>query len=231
MGEAPLDNPVWEALNGPHARFGVRLRQAARYDLDVVPIGALEEPTPGALRDLAELVETGRHVAIPWFDPNAELGADWELRVRLELLQMVCRAPCEGAKDGLEPLACEDGAELLALAELTQPGPFTARSVELGGFLGVRDGGRIVAMAGRRFAPPGFIEVSGVCTHPSARGRGLAEKLVRAVTAAIQEEGAVAFLHVATASPSVKTSTALYRRLGYEPRRTVSLAVLQRASP
>ena len=230
MDEGPLDNPVWQALHGEHARFGARLRKAARYDLDIVPIGALEEPTAGALRDLAELVEPGRHVAIPWFDPDAGPGADWEPVVRFELLQMVCRAPCEGAKDGLEPLAPEDGAEMLALAELTQPGPFTARSVELGGFLGVRDGGRIVAMAGRRFAPPGFIEVSGVCTHPSARGRGLAEKLVRAVTSAIQREGAVAFLHVATGSPSVKTATALYRRLGYEPRATVSLAVLQRVA-
>ena len=69
-------------------------------------------------------------------------------------------------------------AAMLALVELTQPGPFAPRTIELGRYLGVHDNGQLVAMAGERCRLPGYREVSAVCTHPDARGRGLADRLL-----------------------------------------------------
>ena len=72
------------------------------------------------------------------------------------------------------------------------------RTIELGGYIGLFDGDRLVAMAGQRLAPPGFREVSAVCTHPDFRGRGLAAGLTTLVARAILERGEQPFLHHAS---------------------------------
>ena len=84
---------------------------------------------------------------------------------------------------------------MLALATLTRPGPFFARTHQLGAFIGVKQDGRLVAMAGERMQPTGFTEVSGVCTHPDPRGRGYAGGLMRQVAARILARGETPFLH------------------------------------
>jgi predicted GNAT family acetyltransferase len=114
---------------------------------------------------------------------------------------------------------------MLALAALTEPGPCFARTHTMGRFIGVRDGGRLVAMAGERLRFAGHVEVSGVCTHPEFRGRGLARRLSAAVTAEIQRRGKQAFLHAWTRNTA---AIALYQSLGFVQRAEVNLAVLRR---
>ena len=43
-------------------------------------------------------------------------------------------------------------------------------------------------MAGERFRFPGYTELSGVCTHPDFRGRGLARRLSATVAEGIEDE-------------------------------------------
>jgi predicted GNAT family acetyltransferase len=119
-----------------------------------------------------------------------------------------------------------DAAEMLALAQLTQPGPFLARTHTMGGFVGVRLGGRLAAMAGERMRFAGCTEISGVCTHPDFRGRGLARRLSALVAQRIQQRGELPFLH---AWASNRAAIALYESLGFELRTEVQVAVLQRA--
>src|SRR5260370_14519424 len=73
-----------------------------------------------------------------------------------------------------------DVSAMRDLVELTKPGPFGPRTHELRRFIGVWDGGQLVAMAGERMKMPGYTEVTLVCTHPSRRGHGLREALVTA---------------------------------------------------
>ncbi len=73
--------------------------------------------------------------------------------------------------------------------------------------------------------PDGFCEVSGVCTHPDHRGRGYAGALMRLVARRILARGETPFLH---AYETNEGAIALYRTLGFEVRRTVSLTVLKR---
>jgi predicted GNAT family acetyltransferase len=115
---------------------------------------------------------------------------------------------------------------MLALATLTRPGPFFERTHELGEFIGVREGGRLIAMAGERMKPDGFTEVSGVCTHPDFRGQGHAAALTRIVASRIRERGETPFLHAyASNAPAI----ALYERLGYRLRRNVLMVRLTAA--
>jgi predicted GNAT family acetyltransferase len=98
----------------------------------------------------------------------------------------------------------------------------------MGGYVGFRDGPRLVAMGGERLRPPGCAEVSGICTHPDARGRGLAEAVVRSVARGIQARGDLPFLHVAVGSPSEATAAALYERIGFRERARKRLEIARR---
>ena len=151
------------------------------------------------------------------------------------LAQMVAPRPAPAktgpAKTGLTKtgtpdwilLGEEDAAEMLELALLTKPGPFRTLTHRLGRFIGVRDGGRLVAMAGERMRMPGFTEVSGVCTHPDWRGRGLAGALMRVVMQAMLDRGETPFLHAYAAH---EKTIALYRTLGFEVRAELPMMVV-----
>lgn len=141
------------------------------------------------------------------------------------LAQMVAPRllPAQDMPPGWVLLGEEDAAEMLELALLTKPGPFHPLTHRLGRFIGVREGGRLVAMAGERMRMPGFAEVSGVCTHPDWRGRGLAGALMRIVMQAMLDRGETPFLHAYAAHDK---TIALYRTLGFEVRAELPMMVV-----
>jgi predicted GNAT family acetyltransferase len=69
-------------------------------------------------------------------------------------------------------------------------------------------------------------EVSGVCTHPDARGRGLAETLSRHVASEIVRRGETPFLHAYADNAG---AIRLYERLGFRHRCFVDALVVVRA--
>jgi predicted GNAT family acetyltransferase len=114
---------------------------------------------------------------------------------------------------------------MMALTELTKPGPFGPRTHELGTFLGIRIGGKLVAMAGERMKPGNYTEMTAICVHPDHRGRGYAQMLLGAVARQISARGEIPFLHVFADNSS---AIALYQRQGMEIRRQLQVTVLQR---
>lgn len=221
-----LDNPVWAALVGPHASFARAAGAARRYADDVAVFAAVPTaPDAAAWHDLRSLVPAGVRVAV--FGPIA-LGAaaplGWTLSLQMTGVQMV-------AGDALRPepddeavrLGGADVHEMLDLVARTDAGPFLPRTVELGTYLGIRRAGRLVAMAGERMHPPGLTEISAVCTDPSARGSGLAARLVRAVAHGVVDRGETPFLHVTSTNTS---AVRLYDRLGFERRREITISVI-----
>ncbi|GAA2069622.1 hypothetical protein GCM10009801_19580 [Streptomyces albiaxialis] len=132
-------------------------------------------------------------------------------------LDALSSAPSSDGTGAVE-LGPDDVPEMLDLAARTRPGPFWPRTRELGTYLGVRERGALVAMAGERLRPPGWTEISAVCTAPEARGRGHAARLVRALVAGIVRRGERPFLHAADANTG---ALALYERLGFTTRRPV----------
>ena len=156
--------------------------------------------------------------------------AGWTLVRGGGLSQMICldpeRAPTAPDVTGatLRRLTSGDVPAMLELTELTEPGPFRRRTFELGAFWGIFDSGQLLSMTGQRLHVPGFVEVSAVCTHPDARGRGFARVLMLQVIADIRRRGKTPFLHVL---PENESAIRVYERLGFTLRRTFHLAVLK----
>ena len=116
---------------------------------------------------------------------------------------------------------------MLDLAARTRPGPFLPRTIEFGGYLGIRQEGVLAAMAGERFHPPGWTEVSAVCTDPKFRGQGLGTRLTLAVAASILDRGDTPFLH---ASADNVSAIRLYQALGFRFRRRADFVVARAPS-
>lgn len=225
----PLDRPVWASLSTTQAHLSQGTAWARRYQPQVHLFAATAQETPDALAELASLLRPGESVFVLQV-PELVLPPGLRWSQQAVGVQMVATRDLRAEADeadltALADLGEADAADMLALAQLTQPGPFLARTHTMGGFLGRRQGGQLVAMAGERMRFPGHTEISGVCTHPMARGQGLARRLSAAVAARIQSRGEQAFLH---AWQSNAAAIALYESLGFRIRTLVQVGVLER---
>jgi ribosomal protein S18 acetylase RimI-like enzyme len=213
----PLDNPVFAALTGEQARFAVRYRNAVRYQPDISPFWALPAaPSAADWADAARLAVPGEVAVFVALSAVPPVG--WEVVGTGEGVQLVADDLDAAPDTEAVPLGAADVPEMLELTGRTKPGPFLPRTVELGGYLGIRRAGRLVAMAGERVRPPGFAEISAVCTDDAWRGHGFASRLTRAVAAAIVARGETPFLHAVAANTN---AIRLYKSLGFSHRRDV----------
>ncbi|NUR95585.1 MAG: GNAT family N-acetyltransferase [Kribbellaceae bacterium] len=218
-----LQNPVYEALTGPHASFAEIRGNVRRYPTDVAPFLALpDEPTEQDWADAAVLVGSGRTAAL--MRPALPLPDSFKIEVEIDLVQFVAPDSLPAADPEAVVLGPDDVAEMLALVALTDPGPFRSRTIELGTYLGIRRDGELVAMAGTRFSLPGYAEISAVCTHPSARGQGLATRLIRAVAHRIEAAGQTPFLHTGGTNAG---AIRLYRSLGFTLSNEMKVTVVE----
>lgn len=225
MRNAVLDRPIWSALATAHAALGECAGLARRYRPGLLALAGTETDTPQAMADFAALSRPGETLYFLQADPILP-PTGFEVLVAAEAVQMIAQAGAVVASDeAIVALGEEDAEEMLALAILTKPGPFSLKSQALGRFWGVREGGRIVAMAGERMKQPGYTELSGVCTHPDHRGKGYARRLSLHVAARIFESGAQPYLH---AYASNAAAIRLYETIGFSQRRSMHVAALRR---
>jgi ribosomal protein S18 acetylase RimI-like enzyme len=210
-----LDNPIWHALAGPHCRHALGRGLARHYARDIAPFSAIAEASAAAYADLADDLPVGSEARLlrPQVDPLPE---GWEEIRRFTLLQMVAQRPPEEEELSAAALSQSDAPAMLDLVAATEPGPFARRTPVLGSYLGIRDGHRLVAMAGERMRVPGYVELSAICVHPEARGKGYAAALTQQLMRRAFAQGERPFLHV---RPDNEPAVALYRRLGFEARR------------
>jgi ribosomal protein S18 acetylase RimI-like enzyme len=212
---SPLDNPTWTSLAGPHAHFAERQGRVLRYPEEVAPFLALpDDPGEQDWLDVAALAGPGATVLVAATSTRPPAG--WEVVNALQGVQLVDAGIAAAPDPEAVRLGPADVPEMLDLVERTKPGPFRKRTVELGTYLGIRRGGALVAMAGERLHPPGYTEISAVCTDPEFRGQGLGTRLVLAVAAGIRARGETPMLHAAGSNTS---AIRLYLSLGFELRR------------
>jgi ribosomal protein S18 acetylase RimI-like enzyme len=217
-----LDNPVWHALSGPHRAHAFGRGHALHYPRDMAPFSAIAEPSIAAYADLA--ADLPSHAEARLFRPTVEpLPDGWEELDRFAMLQMAAGGVSRAPSAALSMLSMADLPAMLDLVAATKPGPFGPRTPLLGRYLGVWHGDRLVAMAGERLRVPGHVELSAICVHPEARGRGYAAALTLHLMRLAFDRGEVPFLHV---RPDNVGAVALYRRLGFATRR--ELVVLWR---
>lgn len=222
----PLDRPFWSAITTRQARFAIGDARAWRFDPAVGLFAAAADESADSLSALAGLLPDSGVLGLVERDMPV-LPSSIRIVQQAACVQMVAeRLTAPLPAFAFEPLGDADGPEMLELATLTEPGPYAARTHELGAFVGVRHEGRLVAMAGERMQPPGFVEVSGVCTRPGFRGQGLAAGLMAVVAQRIVRRGETPFLH---AYADHDATIALYERLGFRVRATLTYALVARA--
>lgn len=214
-GTHVLDNPALASLTGPHAHFAERRGRVLRYPVDVSPWLALpDEPDADDWADAAALAGPGAEVPLAGFVGQVPKG--WEITFEIDGVQFVDDGIAAAPDPEAVRLGPADVPEMLDLVERTRPGPFLPRTVEMGTYLGIRRDGALVAMAGERLHPPGWTEISAVCTDLSVRGQGLATRLILAVAHGIRSRGETLFLHTAAENTN---AIRLYESLGFRLRR------------
>jgi GNAT superfamily N-acetyltransferase len=227
--EELLDNPIWNSLITSHAHLAIGgdIGQglARRYRADIGPLSAVQKLSSEAYADLAAIIPAG-DIAVLFLEDAPEIPEGWRVVRDGAIIQMICPTVPDPPvlSEAILPLAPADFREMVALATLTEPGPFREHTPELGGFIGIRVDGRLAAMAGQRLAPGSFTEVSAVCTHPDFRGRGYAKALVAAVTRNLHSAGRKPFL---TSFAHNAGAIRIYEQVGFVHRRNFQLAVLK----
>lgn len=222
----PLDNVVWHALRGPLQAFAAPDARGdfVRFEADVGLFGAVEQLDAMAWKRIAETVGPGSFCLLVRDDLGTVPG-HWQVPHREPLLQMVVQEIDDPTDRGWVDLDAADTPDMLALAHATNAAPLLARTPELGRYVGIREHGQLIAMAGQRLRVPGFVEISAVCTDPEFRSRGLASDLVREQVRAIRDGGNEAFLHVEETNAN---AAALYEKLGFSVRHRMEVAFVQR---
>jgi len=220
-----LDRVVWETLTTYHAPLSTGSALARRFLPDVNVFASARDDSPAALAELAALVQPGEQVFVAQVPEVVIPPGLVEVKAALGVQMLATRLPEVVPRTDITVLTDADAPDMLALAQLTEPGPFLARTNRMGRFIGLRVDGRLAAMAGERMRVPGYTELSGVCTHPDFRGRGFARRLSTVVVSDIFARGERAFLH---AWKSNHTAIALYEQLGFQLRADVNISVLTR---
>ena len=223
---ADYTNMIWRCMAGSQRPLTVGTDRARRYAPGFSPLVAFADPGAPAFEDLAAVCEAG--TAFYCSEWSGEAPAGWQIRREARMLLMVWAGGAPPADDARHavPLTHEHVPQMIALADLTRPGPFDTRTIDFGEYFGIFDGGRLVAMAGERMQDARLRELSGICTHPDAQGRGLARRLTALVVRRELARGETPFLHVIATNVRAVT---LYERMGFAAVREVPMRVISRA--
>jgi len=221
----PLDHPIWTALTTTQRALAEGDARARRYPIEVTPFADMPDLSAENFAALAALMSP-TDIAVLFTLEAVKTPAEFKVTLA-DTGEQLIGTPIEAPANGVDivTLGIDDVPAMIELTTLTKPGPFYARTHELGTFLGIRVDGQLVAMAGERMKPAQYTEMTAVCVHPSHRGRGYGQMLLSAVSRQIVSRGEIPFLHVFTSNHS---AIALYRRQGMEIRRRLHVTVLKK---
>jgi len=206
------DNLVWHTLFGPHAQYASGTDTDRRYAPGFPPIIGFSDIGNPDFNALIPFAEPGEHLYCDGWSGVAPGG--WRIEFESAMRTMIWDGSMPAADGAPEAvlLGSQHASAVLELTDLIRPGPFGPRAIELGEYIGVFDGPRLVAMAGGRLCAGGFAEISSVCTHPDFRGMGLARRLVVNLVRRQTRRGETPFLRVLQDNAGAYR---LYQRMGF----------------
>lgn len=225
-----LDNPIWQSLASRHRWLALRRGDVARYPAQVAPFLGVALPGIDAGEALESLVAADGGTApdnVYLLGVTPAVPDGWRLQQLAVLAQMVCPGRMDEV-DGpaIIELGEADRADVLELTALVYPHYFRPRTMELGRYFGIHEGGRLAAIIGERMGMDDWQEISAVCTHPDFNGRGYARRLLAWLSNDNLERGRTPFLHV---SPDNRRARRLYEQAGYRDRPGIGFWSLRRA--
>jgi predicted GNAT family acetyltransferase len=175
-----LDNPVWSALNTGNKNLAQGTASVKYYPTEVSPFVGLKKNDSTSLMDLYNNTPDNNELYAVVDLNEIDIPQPWNLIQSVPLLQMVCENPIQRKPftEKIINLSVEHIPQMLALTQLTNPGPFRQHTIDYGHYQGIFDGKNLVAMAGQRMYLPPYVEISAICTHPNYLGRGYAAQLI-----------------------------------------------------
>lgn len=220
-----LDNPIYHALITNHHGFSKGAENIKYYHREVASFAGMKTYTEADFLKLHEqLPDNGVFIV---FSPEVlAIPEPWKLIREIDMLQFVYEhndVPNQQLEISLADLNEKHVEEMMELVALTQPGPFLSKTINLSNYTGVFENGRLAAMAGHRFHPGHYIEVSAVCTHPDFLGKGYAYAIIREQVKRILEKSQTPFLHVRQDNAG---AIKLYEKLGFSRRAKLQAYVL-----
>lgn len=223
--QSPLDNMAWHALHGPQADLGERSTNglAVKYKRSISPLAATVRTDAEAWHGLAELAGPRGVIAI-FRDEVAPAPDGFRELFREEITQYWADDLPPPPDLPIVAMTEADSADMVELTKLTEPGPFSAETHRTGRYFGMRQNGRLVAMAGERMRIDGWGEVSAVCVHPTALRQGLGAALTLAAAAEITARGDRVMLHVRDGNDAAHR---LYLGLGFKVRRMITAGIFR----
>jgi len=224
LPEALFSNPVWHALHGPHRHLAIFHGSACRYPADVSPFAAIAAPTGRALDELRLLLTPDESV---WLGDPGRAAPGLEVVDTLPCVQMALpgEVPLSPQSGVVASLTAADAHDMMALTDIAFPGFFRSRTHCMGSYYGVRAQGELVAMGGERLLLDGYPELSGICTHPAHRGKGLAREVIGHLARRHRRDGLRSWLNVGAANTR---AIELYTELGFKRVRTLTLIRIER---
>lgn len=225
MSAIHLDNVIWRALSGSQAHMSAGTDRIRRFARGYPALVGYADPANPGFEALSSSCEAGeRFYCAYWRGPEP---AGWKIEVDTSMCAMLWKGAPPAADEPFDALRLgpEHVPQMIALANLTRPGPFAEKPMAMGEWYGVVEDGRLIAMAGERLHAGELREVSGICTLPECQGRGLARRLTGSVVRRQLERGQTPFLHVASSNARARS---LYERMGFGVEREVPLRIIVR---
>ena len=234
-----LDNPIWSALTTIDANKNIGSDECVFTDAAIAPFIAMPTWDIQHQRMLLEKAPNNRSWYLLIADEMNFID-EFELVSSIPLYQFICpKLILENSSskndshpthqtfeiDEIVPLTNSHINEMVALIQLTKPGPFRERTIEFGNYHGILKEGKLVAMGGERLHLDGYTEVSAICTHPNNQGQGYAAKITAFLTDAVLNDGKIPFLH---ARHDNEKAIAVYKRLGYQFRAVINFYIIKK---
>lgn len=221
-----LDNPIYHALTTGHAHFAKGVDEVKYYLKDIAAFAGLKDNSAENLQTLYEISEPNS-LFVVFSKTPLTIATPWTLLLQIYMFQLVYEGQniAESSNEELTDLDHSHITEMTALVELTKPGPFLAKTIELGNYTGIFADNQLIAMAGHRFFPAPYHEVSAVCTHPEHLGKGYAFKILQEQIKRILNRSEIPFLHVKNDNLG---AIKLYQKLGFKIRTEMTAYVIKK---
>ena len=221
-----LINPVWEALSSRQSHFNRGSQSLKYFPQDVSPFIGLKNWDTEDLVDLENNIPGNRSFSF-MIAKEVTIPSSFEIIFSIPLYQMICTKliPFSTTTTKIENLGEKDIPRMLALTELTKPGPFYERTIDFGNYIGIFKKEELIAMAGERLQLNGFTEISAICTKPEYLGKGYASLLLSKACERTIQEGNTPFLHVR--KDNVR-AIQVYQKLGFTINCDVYFAIFKK---
>lgn len=221
-----LDNPAWNAMSSFNSHLALGNERVKFFPEAVGPFAGLKNYDERSFLELYELIAPQQIIAIPVCN-RISIPKCWKVKDIYDVPQLIFNqnALPSISFPGIVPLSRKNVPQMIALTQLTQPGPFLQRTIEFGNYTGIFNSGKLVAMAGQRMHANQYVEISAVCTHPDHTGKGYGKSLMNHLVCKIVKEGNIPFLHVKAGN---EHAINLYKHLGFTVRSAMYIYFLQK---